>query len=65
MPPFGNLYDMEVYVAGRLTECDEIAFNAGTHTELITMAYADFARLVSPRCAHFSYRPLKEFAGER
>ena len=39
MPPFGNLYDMGVYVAGELTEDDEIAFNAGSHTELVRMAY--------------------------
>jgi len=35
MPPFGNLYGMEVYVSESLTLDDEIAFNAGSHTELI------------------------------
>ena len=35
MPPFGNLYGMEVYVIESLTLDDEIAFNAGSHTELI------------------------------
>ena len=49
MPPFGNLYDMDVFVAAELTEDDEIAFNAGTHTEIIRMAYGDFNRLVHPR----------------
>jgi Ala-tRNA(Pro) deacylase len=48
MPPFGNLYGLPVYVAELLTEQDEIAFNAGTHSELFQMAYADFARLVRP-----------------
>ena len=48
MPPFGNLYDMEVYVAERLAEDEQIAFDAGNHTELIQMDYADFERLVSP-----------------
>jgi Ala-tRNA(Pro) deacylase len=48
MPPFGNLYDMKVYVAEKLAEDEEIAFNAGTHTELVRMAYKDFADLVSP-----------------
>ena len=37
MPPFGNLYDMEVFVAESLAEAEEIAFNAGSHTELIKM----------------------------
>ena len=49
MPPFGNLYDMDVYVAEELTEDEEIAFNAGSHTELVKMAYKDFERLAEPR----------------
>ncbi len=55
MPPFGNLYDMEVYAAGSLAEDEEIAFNAGTHTELIKMSYKDFERLVHPKVFEFSY----------
>jgi Ala-tRNA(Pro) deacylase len=54
MPPFGNLYGMEVWVAERLAEDEEIAFNAGDHTELIRMAYQDFARLVKPKVGQFS-----------
>ena len=54
MPPFGNLYDLDVYVAKSLTEDDEISFNAGTHTELIRMAYKDFERLVQPKVLAFS-----------
>jgi Ala-tRNA(Pro) deacylase len=54
MPPFGNLYGMEVWVAERLAEDEEIAFNAGDHTELIRMAYRDFARLVKPKVGQFS-----------
>jgi Ala-tRNA(Pro) deacylase len=53
MPPFGNLYGMDVYVADSLAEDDEIAFNAGSHTELIRMAYPDYARLVKPRILRF------------
>jgi Ala-tRNA(Pro) deacylase len=54
MPPFGNLYGMDVYVSSELTEYDEIVFNAGSHTELIKLAYADFERLVHPRVMEFS-----------
>lgn len=54
MPPFGNLYDMEVFVAQSLAEDEEIAFNAGTHVELIRMTYADFERLVQPVVLAFS-----------
>jgi Ala-tRNA(Pro) deacylase len=56
MPPFGNLYDMDVYVADVLAEDDEIAFNAGSHTELIRMDYRDFERLVDPRILAFAAR---------
>lgn len=54
MPPFGNLYDMDVFVAEKLTEDEEIAFNAGSHSELIRMKYRDFERLVQPRVLRFS-----------
>jgi len=54
MPPFGNLYGMDVYVADSLAEDDEIAFNAGSHTELIRMAYADFERLVKSKVLAFT-----------
>jgi Ala-tRNA(Pro) deacylase len=53
MPPFGNLYGMDVYVADSLAEDEEIAFNAGSHTELIQMQYPDYARLVKPRILRF------------
>jgi len=48
MPPFGNLFDMRTFVEESLTRDDEIAFNAGTHTELVRMFYSDFERLVKP-----------------
>jgi len=54
MPPFGNLYGMEVFVADSLAEDEEIAFNAGSHTELIRLAYKDFERVVKPKVAIFS-----------
>ncbi|MGQ3684347.1 MAG: aminoacyl-tRNA deacylase [Candidatus Loosdrechtia sp.] len=53
MPPFGNLYGMDVYVTEELMENKEIVFNAGTHRELIRMAYKDFERLVKPEIAKF------------
>jgi Ala-tRNA(Pro) deacylase len=56
MPPFGNLYDMDVYSTESLSEDEEIAFNAGTHTELIRMSYKDFERLVKPKTIRFSQR---------
>ena len=54
MPPFGNLYGMDVFVAETLAHNDEIAFNAGSHTEVIKMPYADFERLVQPKILSFT-----------
>jgi Ala-tRNA(Pro) deacylase len=57
MPPFGNLYDLRVYVDTSLTRDKEIAFNAGSHLELIKLAYSDFERLVEPTIVDFTTRP--------
>ena len=56
MPPFGNLYGIPVYVDETLTCDTEIAFNAGTHLELIRMSCSDFERLVKPVVLRFSTR---------
>jgi Ala-tRNA(Pro) deacylase len=44
----GNLYDMAVFVDEGLAREKEIAFNAGSHRELVRMSYGDFDRLVKP-----------------
>lgn len=48
MPPFGNLFGIPVFVADELARDEQIAFNAGSHTELLRLPYAEFARLVQP-----------------
>jgi Ala-tRNA(Pro) deacylase len=53
MPPFGNLYSMETYVAEKLAEDEEIAFNAGSHRELIKLSFNDFKDLVKPKIIKF------------
>jgi Ala-tRNA(Pro) deacylase len=63
MPPFGNLYGMAVYVDESLTKDKDIAFNAGTHEELLQVSYADFARLVKPTVLRFSELPDLESMG--
>jgi Ala-tRNA(Pro) deacylase len=54
MPPFGNLYGMDVYAAESLAENEEIAFNAGSHEEIIKLGYDDFERLVKPKVLSFT-----------
>ena len=56
MPPFGNLYGMPVYVSEALAEDEEIAFNAGSHIELLRLSYRDFERLVQPKTAKLGFR---------
>jgi Ala-tRNA(Pro) deacylase len=53
MPPFGNLYGIEVFVDESLAKDQEIAFNAGSHRELIRLAWEDFQRLAEPKVIRF------------
>jgi len=54
MPAFGNLYGVEVYTDKSLSEDEKIIMQAGTHTDTIALAYADFERLVKPKSAEFA-----------
>jgi Ala-tRNA(Pro) deacylase len=56
MPPFGNLYGMDVFAAASLAEDEFIAFNAGTHKELIRLSYRDFEKLVRPKVVEFALK---------
>ncbi|HSG17331.1 MAG TPA: YbaK/EbsC family protein [Anaerolineae bacterium] len=57
MPPFGNLYDMDVLVDKSLTDDEEIAFNACNHRELIRLSFEDFKELVKPTILEFAWKP--------
>lgn len=48
MPPFGNLYGMDVFADESLALDKEISFNAGSHRELVRMSFSDFRDLVKP-----------------
>ena len=54
MPPFGNLYDLPVFADQALAEDEDVAFNAGSHNELVKLAYADFERLAQPTVCAFA-----------
>lgn len=51
MPPFGGLFGMDVYVEEALTRRQRIAFNAGSHTDLVQLAFSDYQELVKPKVA--------------
>lgn len=48
MPPFGNLYGMDVYMSKALMKEEEIYFNAGCHSEMFRLPASEFIRLVRP-----------------
>lgn len=56
MPPFGNLWDLPVYVSETLADESHIAFSAGSHTEVMSLSFDDFRRMVEPRIMDFSMR---------
>lgn len=48
MPPIGAMYGLPVYLDSGLLEQDMIAFNAGTHRDVVHMKTADYRSLVQP-----------------
>lgn len=54
VPPFGNLFNVPVYVDQRLLENQEIAFNAGLRTASIIMKSSEFVSLVKPTIGTFA-----------
>lgn len=54
VPPFGNLWEMPVWMDESLSDDPEIAFSAGTHTELVRLSREDYERLVHPQVAAFA-----------
>ena len=57
MPPFGNLYDVPVYVDDALAKEAHMVFRVGTHRDAMKIAYADFYRLAQPVVDEFSWKP--------
>ncbi len=54
MPPLGNLFGLPVYVDSRVAGEETIAFNAGTHRDVVLMRFKDFQNLVKPEIVHFA-----------
>jgi len=58
MPPFGSLYGCNVYLDSSLAGEDMIAFNAGTHRDVIHMRTADFRNLSAPEIVSLAREPV-------
>ena len=48
MPPFGNLYNVPIYLDVCLVHEDDIIFQAGNHHEVVRIPYAQYERLARP-----------------
>jgi Ala-tRNA(Pro) deacylase len=57
VPPFGTLYGHRVFVEQCFVGEPEMVFNAGTHTESISMHYADLAEMIRPTVGVFGVKP--------
>jgi Ala-tRNA(Pro) deacylase len=57
MPPFGNLYGLPVYIEQSLTTQETIVFPIGTHTETMSLTYADLEHLMHPTIIEFALKP--------
>jgi len=49
IPPFGNLFGLEVYLDSSLLDNEKIVFNAGDRGISIAMNLADYIELIKPR----------------
>jgi Ala-tRNA(Pro) deacylase len=64
-PPLGNLFGMETYVDKGMTKQDWIAFNAGSHTDVIEMAFNDYLRVAHPKVVKISVAAIPGFSARR
>lgn len=53
IPPFGNLFNLDVYVDKSLLQVEEIDFSAGSHDKSITMKLKDYLEIVKPKVVNF------------
>jgi Ala-tRNA(Pro) deacylase len=57
MPPFGSLYRIQVYLDNSLAGEEMIAFNAGTHRDVMHMKTLDYRKLVQPTLVSLAREP--------
>jgi Ala-tRNA(Pro) deacylase len=56
-PPIGRLYGMTTLMDESLTADDRVMFQAGTHSDAVTMSLAEYRRAAQPEMAYFA-RPV-------
>lgn len=63
MAPIANKFEMPILVDEALATTEYIAFNGGTHRDVIHMSFVDFIGLVNPLIAAFAVK--EEYAAAR
>lgn len=53
-PPVGRMYDLLTLMDESLTADDHVVFQAGTHSDSVTMTLAEYRRVAQPEIAHFA-----------
>jgi Ala-tRNA(Pro) deacylase len=48
-PPFGVIYEVQTLVDRHLADDEEIVFQAGSHRQVVRMAYADYVSIAEPQ----------------
>lgn len=56
MPPFGNLYNVPVYLDRSLASMPYLVFQAGSHRDSMKIAMSDYLRAASPVVGDFIQR---------
>lgn len=54
IPPFGSLFGLPTFCDARLGENEKINFNAGDHSISVSMRYADYLQVESPKLGMFA-----------
>ena len=57
-PPFGNLYGVPVFLDEQLRAREQMTCRDGSHTEVITLAVADYVSIVQPEIVDVSTGPV-------
>ncbi len=58
VPPFGDLFGLKTYIDRDLIRRSQIAFMAGTHTDVIVMTMEDYVRLAAPISLKLAVEPI-------
>jgi Ala-tRNA(Pro) deacylase len=53
VPPIGKLYGMTTLMDESLIGDDRVTFQAGTHSDAVTMSLLDYRRIAQPEVAYF------------